>query len=112
MRYQWTSGTRVSVSDRGVVTCARAGDATLRASRALLVTPIVLRRRPVYDVLGGGILNLVLGDPPQYLSFAPVDSAGRPVTLIAAGVDYDSTIVSLEGWRIHARAAGETGVDI
>lgn len=112
VRYQWTAGAPVSVSDRGVVTCARAGDATLRASLGLLVTPIVLRCRPVYDVLGGGFLNLVLGDPPQDLSFAPVDSAGRPVTLIAAGVEYDSTIVRLEGSRIHARAPGETGVDI
>src|ERR1051326_7609054 len=31
VRYQWASGTPISVSQRGVVTCARAGDATLRA---------------------------------------------------------------------------------
>jgi hypothetical protein len=29
VRYQWTSGTPVPVSQRGVVTCVRAGDATL-----------------------------------------------------------------------------------
>jgi hypothetical protein len=112
VRFQWTSGVPVPVSSIGVVTCTRAGDATLRASLGPLVTQVVLRCRPVHDVLGGGVLNFVLGDPPQDLSFAPVDSAGRPVTLITARVSYDSTIVTLEGWRIHARAPGRTGVDI
>jgi hypothetical protein len=95
-----------------VVTCARAGDATLRASLGPLVTSILVRCRPVHDILGGGVLNFVVGDPPSDLLFAPVDSAGRPVTSIVAGIDYDSTIVKLEGWRIHARAPGETVVDI
>ena|ERR1051326_1773492 len=112
VRYQWASGTPISVSQRGVVTCARAGDATLRASLGPLVTSILVRCRPVHDILGGGELNFVVGDPPRDLLFAPVDSAGRPVTSIVAGIDYDSTIVKLEGWRIHARAPGETVVDI
>ena len=112
VRFQWTSGAPIPVSSRGVVTCKHAGDATLRAWLGPLVTQVVVRCRPVRNVLGGGVLNLVLGDPPQDLSFAPVDSAGRPVTLITAGVSYDSTIVSLEGWRIRARAPGRTGVDI
>lgn len=113
VRFEWTSGVPVSLSDRGVVTCTRAGDATLLASLGPLVTPVLLRCRPVHDVLGGGFLNLVLGDPPYDLAFAPVDSAGRPVTMVTARVSvYDSTILTVDGWRIHARAPGATGVDI
>jgi len=110
VRFQWTSGAPIPVSNHGVVTCTHGGDATLRASLGPLVTPVVVRCRPVRDVLGGGELTFVLGDPPQDLSFAPVDSAGRPVTLFTARVSYDSTIVSVEGWRVHARAPGRTGV--
>jgi hypothetical protein len=112
VRFQWTSGVHVPVSHHGVVTCTQAGDATLRASLGPLVASVLVRCRPVHDVLGGGELNFVLGDPPRDLSFAPVDSAGRPVTLFTVGVSYDSAVVTLEGWRIHARAPGATGVDI
>jgi len=112
VRFQWISGARVPVSSRGVVTCTHAGDTTLNASLGALVTPFLVRCRPVRDVFGGRVLNLLVGDSSQMLSFAPVDSAGRPVTLIAASVSYDSTIVSLEGWRIQARASGRTSVDI
>src|SRR2546426_6333096 len=112
VRFQWTSGAPIPVSTRGIVTCTHAGDATLRASLGPVVTRVVVRCRPVHDVFGGGVLNLVLGDPPRELSFAPVESAGQPVTLITAGGSYDSTIVSLEGWRIRARAPGRTSIDI
>jgi hypothetical protein len=63
-------------------------------------------------VYGGGVLNLVLGESAQVLSFAPVDAPGRPVKLFTVGIDYDSAIVSLEGWRIHARASGRTSVNL
>ena len=112
VRFQWTSGVPIPVSRRGVVTCTQAGDVTLQASLGPLVTQFLLRCRPVHNVLGGGALNLIVGHSSQALSFAPVDSAGRPVRLFTARIDYDSTIVSLEGWRIHARASGRTSVDI
>jgi hypothetical protein len=112
VRFQWTSGTPIPVSTRGVVTCTHAGDATLRASLGTLVTPFLLRCRPVHDVLGGRGLNLLVGDSSQVLSFAPVDSAGRPVTLFTAGISYDSAIVTLEKWRIHARGPGSASIDV
>jgi hypothetical protein len=112
VRFQWTSGAAIPVSSRGVVTCTHAGDATLRASLGALVTPFLVRCRPVHDVFGGGVLNLLLGDSSHVLSFAPVDSAGRPVTLFTMGISYDSTIVTLKRWRIHARASGQTSVEI
>ena len=112
VRFQWTSGLAVPVSDKGVLKCTQAGDATLRASLGALVTPFLVRCRPVHDVFGGHVLNLLVGDSSQVVSFAPVDSAGRPVTLFTAGISYDSAIVTLEGWRIHARAPGSASIDV
>src|SRR5258708_4988884 len=112
VRFQWTSGALIPVSSRGLVTCSHAGDATLRASLGALVTPFLVRCRPVRDVFGGRMLNLLVGDSSQMLSFAPVDSAGRPVTLFTAGISYDSAIVTIEGWRIHARAPGSASIDV
>ena len=111
IHFEWTSGERVSVSSRGVVHCTVAGDATIRASLGALVTHAVVRCRPVHDVLGGGPLNLLVGDSSPILAFAPVDSAGRPVTLFTMGIAYDSAIVTLENWRLHALAPGQASVD-
>jgi len=112
IRFQWTSGIRVPVSSRGVLHCTAAGDATIRASLGPVVTSFLVRCRPVHDVFGGGVLNLLVGDSSRVLAFAPVDSTGRPVKLFTMGIDYDSAIVTLERWRIHARAPGETGINV
>lgn len=112
VRFQWTSGISLPLSPRGVVTCTQTGDATIHASLGPLVTQVQLRCRPVRTVLGGGEMNFVIGDPPENLLFAPVDSAGRPVKLITARVEYDTTIVTLDGWRIHPRAPGSTNIFI
>ncbi len=111
VRFQWTSGAPIPVSTRGVVTCTHAGDATIRASLGALVTHAIVRCRPVRDLFGGGMLNLLVGDSSPVLAFAPVDSAGRPVTLFTMGISYDSAIVTLENWRLHARAPGDASVD-
>ncbi|MCI0356001.1 MAG: hypothetical protein L0099_13330 [Acidobacteria bacterium] len=113
VRYRWTSGVPLSVSSRGVATCIQAGDAAVRASLGTLATLILVRCRPVHEVRGGGRLTLVVGDPPQDLLFEAVDATGRPVRQLAARVSVsDSTVQSLEGWRIRARAPGWSGVDI
>jgi len=113
VRYEWTSGLPIAVSTRGVVTCSHAGDAAVRASLGTLATRILVRCRPVHEIrVVGGVLNLVVGDPPQDLIFEAVDSAGRRVTEVAARVRYDSTVVALERWRIRARAPGRAAVEI
>src|SRR5258706_5750919 len=112
VRFQWTSGASIPVASRGLVACTQAGAASLRASVGALVTPFLVRCRPVRDVFGGRMLHLLVGDSSQMLSFAPVDSAGRPVTLFTAGISYDSAIVTIEGWRIHARAPGSASIDV
>jgi hypothetical protein len=113
VRYEWTSGGSIPVSPRGVVTCSHAVDATVRASLGRLATDIVLRCRPVHEVRGGGPLIMFVGDPPVDLLFEAVDAAGRRVRPVAAHVSvWDSTVVSLEGWRIRARAPGWSPVEI
>ena len=113
VRFQWTSGLAVPVSDKGVLKCTKAGDATLRASLGPLVKPFLVRCRPVHDVLGGGPVNLVLGDPPYDLWFEAVDAAGRRVRPLTAVLTVDDTmVVTREGWRVRARAPGTTGVDV
>src|SRR3989442_724560 len=117
VRFQRMSGAAVPVSDKGVLKCTQAGDATLRASLGALATQVIVRCRPVRDVLGGGELSLLVGDSSQVLAFAPVDSAGRAVKLFTMGISYDTAIVTLEQWRSHdlaaqllvLRAAGRVG---
>jgi|SRR5436189_591877 len=111
IRFAWTSGARIPVSSRGVVHCTTAGDATIRASLDALVTHVIVRCRPVRDLWGGGELHMLVGDSSPVLAFAPVDSAGRPVTLFTMGISYDSAIVTLEHGRLRARAPGDASVD-
>ena len=113
VRFELISGTSLPVSRNGVVTCPRAGDAMLRASLGRLERTVLLRCRPVHDVLGGGPVNLVMGDPPYDLWFEAVDATGRQVRPFNAAVSVDDTaIVTREGWRIRARAPGTTSVDV
>jgi hypothetical protein len=112
-RFELISGMSIRVSRNGVVTCPRVGDGTLRASLGPLVRTVLLRCRPVHDVLGGGPVNLVMGDPPYDPWFEAVDAAGRRVRPLTAVLTVDdTTIVTREGWRIRARAPGTTGVDV
>lgn len=111
VQYRWTAGMQVSVSPRGVVTCTQAGDATLRASLGALATDVLLRCRPVRDVRALRMMNLVVGGPAEDLPFEAVGLDGQPVTMLTGRVTLeDSTIVSLEGLRIRARAPGSTGL--
>lgn len=113
VHFEWTSGAPISVTGDGVVTCAHTtGDATVRASLGPVAKTILLRCRPVDLVYGGGELHLVVPDSSSVLAWAPVDSAGRPVELYTMRIEYDSTIVRLDGGRLRARASGQTSVDL
>jgi len=113
VRYQWMAGAPVSVSTTGVVKCTQPGDATVRASLGPLVTDVLVRCRPVRDVRGLRMMNLVVSGPAQELPFEAVGMEGRPVTLLTAQFTVgDSTIATLEGLRIRARAPGGTNVTI
>jgi hypothetical protein len=56
-------------------------------------------------------MDLVVGDPPEELPFEAVGLDGEPISPLAAQVTIgDSTVATLEGQRLRARAQGETGV--
>jgi hypothetical protein len=113
VRYRWTSGVPVSVSATGMATCTQSGDATVRASLGALTTDLLLRCRPVRDVRALRMMNLVLGGPAQELPFEAVGVDGRPVTLLTGQVTIqDSTVATVEGLRIRARAPGSTAMDM
>jgi hypothetical protein len=111
VQYRWMSGVPVSVSTTGEATCTQSGDATVRASLGPLATQLLLRCRPVRDVRALRMMNLVVGDSAQDVPFEAVDMDGQPVTLLTGDITVgDSTIATLEGGRIRARAPGSTDV--
>ena len=113
VRFLSASGIDISLTPSGVLQCTHAGDVTLRAVLGSLTKSVLVRCRPIQRLLGGGPVNLVLGDAPYELLFAGVDSAGRLVrSLSAVATVDDSTVVTLEEWRIRARNPGTTGVDL
>ena len=111
VRYQWISGVPAKVTPAGVVTCTQTGDASLRVSLGVLATTTRLRCRPVRDVRTPNELTLVVGDPAQRVAVEALDADGHPVTLLAGSLSAgDSTIVTLDGQQVRARAAGMTWV--
>ena len=55
------------------------------------------------------MMNLVVGDPAQELPFEAVGMDGHPVTLLTGQITVgDSTIATVEGPRVRARAQGST----
>lgn len=113
VRYSWVAGAPVSVSARGVVTCARPGDATLRAALGPIATNLLLQCRPVRDVRSGYWTDFVLGDSARDLDVVAVGVDGRLVTLLGAWLSVeDSTVASLNGLRVHPRSPGETRVGL
>ena len=111
VRYRRTGGAAMPVSANGVVTCAQPGDATVYASLGAISARLLVRCRPVTKVRGLRMMSLVVGDPAVDLPFDALGVDGRPISPLAAQVTIgDSTVATLEGQRLRARAPGETGV--
>jgi hypothetical protein len=112
VRYAWTSGAPLAVSAEGLVTCAKPADAVVRASLGTLVTQVPVRCRPVADIRAPGMLELILGAPAREVPFEAVGTDGRPVTLLVGRMNVgDTSVATLEGQRIRARAPGRTWVE-
>ncbi len=113
VRYALAVSPTMSVSPAGEVTCARPGDAIVRASLGPLATHVHVRCRPVVDLLGPGMLDLIVGAPAQDIPFEALGSDGRAVTLLVGRIKVgDSAIATLEGPRIRAHAEGVTSVQV
>ncbi len=113
VRYAWVAGEPVSVSARGVVTCERPGDATVRAALGSIATNLLLQCRPVREVRGSYSADFVLGDSARDLDVVAVGMDGGLVTLLSAWLSVeDSTVAGLTGLRVHPRSPGETRVNL
>jgi hypothetical protein len=111
VRYQWTAGVAVPVSQTGTVTCTQPGDAMVRASLGDslggLATSVLIRCRPVRSVRVSGPVQLVLGDTARQLEIQALGVDGRPVGLLVGNVDIDDTsVAALEGLRVRPRSPG------
>ncbi|MEO6865186.1 MAG: hypothetical protein ABI229_07025 [Gemmatimonadaceae bacterium] len=108
------SGPPFRVSAKGIATCTQSGDAVVRASLGALTTPFLLRCRPVRDVRGLGMLNLVAGGPAADVPFVALDGTGQPVTLLRGDLTIkDSSVATLDVTadghsRVRGHAAGIT----
>jgi hypothetical protein len=111
VRYEWASGTPVTVTRNGVVTCKESGDAEVRASAGAVATTLIVRCRPVNEIHGDMVLSLIAGGATEALPITAHAPDGRRVDLIAweARVE-DSSIVALDGLRIRPLAPGTTSV--
>ena len=117
VRYAWESGAPVPVTPAGVVTCARPGDAVVRAVLGPIATRFRLRCEPVAALRWRGGYDFVLGDTARALVVDAVGLDGRPVTRVVARVRVaDSTVATLEntpeGVRIRPLRPGSTEVDV
>jgi hypothetical protein len=113
VQYRWTSGTPVPVTPGGVVTCTQRGDATVHVSLGPVATSLLIHCRPVGEVHAPWMMNLVVGGPVQEWPFEAVGVDGSPVTLMTGRLAVsDSTIATLEGQRVRARAQGSTDLTL
>jgi hypothetical protein len=111
VRYEWASGTPVTVTRNGVVTCKESGDAEVRAWAGAVATTLIVRCRPVATIHGEMVLSLVAGGAREALPITASAPDGRSVDLIAwdARVE-DSSIVALHALQLRPLAPGTTSV--
>ena len=113
LQYEFVSGDRIRMSRNGRVVCDQSGDAVARVSLGKLSTQFRLLCRPVRELLAGTTVYLVVGDSAQELPVGVRGLDGQPVTsFIASATIRDSTVATLNGLRIRARAPGGTGVEV
>lgn len=117
VRFAWISGAPVSVSSDGALACPGTGDAVVRASLGPLTADVRVFCRPVSRVVGENEISIVVGGPAYDVAFLAEDATGKPVTTLTGALSVrDTSIVRLESqlgrYRIHARTAGSTGLDI
>lgn len=117
VRFAWISGAPVSVSPDGALACPGTGDAVVRASLGSLATDVRVLCRPVSRVVGENEISIMVGGPAYDVAFLAEDATGKPVTTLTGALSVrDTSIVRLESqlgrYRIHARTAGSTGLDI
>lgn len=114
VRFRWTSGARIHISQNGVVSCVESGDAHVRVSLGAISHALLLHCRPVshlHQVWDGWVF--VAGDSAHTLPISADGPDGRPVDLIAGSATIrDIDIASLDGLSVRPKLAGTTELDI
>jgi hypothetical protein len=107
VRYRLIAGAPFDISEKGVVTCSRSGDAAVRAYAGSAVTTLIVRCRPVREVRSYKWVQLVAGDSAHELSFeALAPDGGREHLLAGARFVTDTTVARLEGSSLRGVAPG------
>lgn len=111
LRFKRIAGAPIPISGSGRVTCKERGDADVRVSLGLLSRDIVLRCRPIRELLIGFGFEFVAGDLPTKLRISAVGPDGMPVELIALSAQVqDSDVASLDGPELQPKAPGRTEI--
>lgn len=113
VRFAWASGDAIGVSARGDVTCARQGDAMVRATVGTLTTHFPLRCRPVEFLRFPGPIQLVVGDTVRPIPVVAYGPDGRPTDIYGARVAVgDSSLVALDGLHVRPLRPGATTLTV
>lgn len=114
VRFMKVSSDPISITEAGIVTCDRPGDAIIRASAGKASSTAMLYCRPVEKVRIGAPIQFVMpGDSAQTITIQPTDASGNAVSLFSASiVILDTTVATIVGGRVLPRAPGATVVGV
>ena len=112
VRFAWASGSPMTISPTGVLTCSGRGDATVRASLGAISTEVDVRCRPVHELRATSWIDFLAGDTmPRHLPFVAIGEGGLPVTELRGAVRVlDASVATLEGASVRPKGIGQTVV--
>jgi hypothetical protein len=114
VRFAWASGSPMTVSPSGVVTCNGRGDATVRASLGPIATHVDVLCRPVRELRATSWIDFLDGDStPRHLPFVAIGEDGQPVMELRGAVHVtDASVATLEGASVRPKGTGATRVTV
>lgn len=114
VRFAWLSGSPLTITPGGVLTCIGRGDARVRATLGAIFTDVNVRCRPVVELRAATWIDFVAGDSaPRHLPFEALGLDGFPVKELRGAVRlFDGDIASLEGASIRPKKEGATVVRV
>lgn len=113
VNFQRSVSDAASVSDSGLVTCAKRADVRIVATAGTLSAPVVIRCRPVRSVRMAGPVQFLLGDSAQALPAEVIGTDGKLLDVIAGTVEIgDRSVVGAQAMRLIPRSVGATLVTL
>lgn len=114
VRFAWISGSPLTITPNGVVTCTARGDARVRATLGAIFTDVDVRCRPVVELRAATWIDFVAGDStPRHLPFEALGLDGYPVKELRGELRlFDGDIATLDGASIRPKGEGATVVRV